>query len=899
MKKYIFLLLAFVAGNVLLPSCSDDFTGDDDNLYQKDAIIFDLTISGAATRADSPGEDLYNENKISSVCIFLFDENADEDADGAVLRQQATLSAPAAGSTTPAKASITFGTLRDQLASGPKNYTVVAVANCPDIASVGENPTLATLRSLTVTNRSFRSGAKQESFVMTSFDNPVTVSLSADDDLVEGGTVKLRRVASKIRMALDVTESVRGADGDTWFADLNNMRLYISNGVNRARLDGKISTDGEGTLLELEEDDYFHIRTQGSTDNDDFNFARRFSKAKDSSEDVADDYPYYNPLPYYSYPNKWTDGMTESHQTTLTIVVPWKDKAQNETVYKPTYYVVPLNNDNEILSNTYYYLRARINMMGSETPSKPMPVEMKCEIANWGTADDTNVSLRPLRFLIFNDDEFEVYNETVVNIPFTSTHPCRVVDFKGKFYEFTRNSDRIGDAEERNFDESTQFNGSGSAIGEGKFCSYKIDNTTNTLTFTHDFFNIWSIPNNINVGNIRGPYTRQNQSDRHKLYSKIDIYITVQHDTGQTIDAGYTETVHLTIYPDIYVTTEYIDPTGSPFGSRYTGWLLINGYSTSGSFDALSNNEPGSGQTKCLTTFTVTNLDEEEAAMWNIGDPRTYYINNELDNTSMKSDLADHLDRWTSNPPYNGTQTNRHTNGEKNVGRVIWEYFTGPVWNIGTWSSATDFWNLTNQRTISYYYPADESVENEKTIAPRFMAVSYHTRAISCTREEARRRCATLQQYGYPAGRWRLPTKAEVEIMRALQNRNVTHDIYGATPFYCAQGSTNGRVDADGHIDISYNTTNSHWVRCVYDSWYWEQVDADGHQGMNRIPDDGQTYTLHDGSSVTASNKELWKYFTWGDRPKENPQTRGGGKYSVEKFLEKHKKGVYPVKRKK
>lgn len=904
MKKYLFLVAALIAGALLLANCTDDY---DDETYQKDTIVFDLTISGTVTKADSPGEDTYNENKITSVDIFLFDENAGEE-DAAALHEQASLSA--------SQASVSFARLKGALEYGAKSYKVIAIANCSEVSSLG-TPTLKQLKGITVTNRTFRSGSKQESFVMTSFDSPLVVTLSNEVDLVNGGTVKLRRVAAKIRMAINVPESIEVSENDIWYSDLKNMRLYISNGVKTARLDGKISTAEDGTVLDLGEDDYFSILTQGGSNNDDYNFARQFTTSTSEKDDVKPDYPYYNALPYYTYPNEWRDGVTESHQTTLTIVIPWKDKEKDETTYKPTYYVVPLNNDNQIVSNAYYYLRANINMMGGETPAKPMPVDMKCEMANWGTADDTDVNLRPLRFLIFNQDHFEIFNETSITIPFSSTHPIKDVDFKGKFYQFVDKSNRYGDALSRYFDKTTKWNGSGSIFGEKRFYYYTIDNVNNTITFTHNFFDIWNIPvtentdggDGIKIDNINGPYEKPNRTGnasrpttRHKLFSQVDIELTVQHDSGQSLDEAYEETIYLTFYPAIYITTEYIQEEGGPLSSTgRKGWILVNGYGYedddgrygTGYCGVVSNVAVGRGETKCLTTFTVTNLDKDDADMWTIGDPRTYYINNNLSNASMENDVIDQTLPWTENGgPYNGSQTNRHYTNTKNIGKVIWEYYTGDDWRMnwsqGVWDAKNDFWSSENKRTLSYYYPTSESDEKSHFIAPKFTAVSFHARRASVTREQARKRCAAYQQYGYPAGRWRLPTTAEVEIMRDVQNSSVTLDIYGSTPFWCANGSTDGAVNTEGHITVtkSESSNTSHWTRCIYDNWYWEQVDADGNEGFNRIPD-------------ITGDKDTWHIFTWGDRPKENPQTRSGeGKYTVEKFLEQHK-GIRPVEKKK
>lgn len=925
MKKYIVIFTIWFAGVLSLTGCSD-FKENVIDDFGLNTLNFEIGISGA-TRAgmqNSDGEDEYNENKFDRVDIFLYEKGSEDNVMEnvpAALHKVASLSTSSETTT----ATISFSELKESLGTAGKTFWVYAVANCPAISSM-VNPTLGDLKAQIVENNTFRSADKQSDFVMTTFAKSILVTLSETSENVKAGDkLQFRRVAAKIRVALDVVESITDAKNETWYPDLSKMRIYISNGVKTARLDGSLYKEGNEYLLG--EEDYYNIVTSGSTTTEDYNYARKLEATSAGSS--ADSAPgtegentpdiYCNRLPYYTYPNEWTDGMSDSHQTMLTIVVPWKDKKTADyTIYKPTYYRIPVNNNTKIESNAYYYIRTHIGMIGSETSEEPMEVEMQCEIADWGYADNTDVSLRPLRYLIFNQRIFNIYNERSITIPFSSTHPCKIVKFEGQFYKFTRSSDKVGDAVAEVFDETTKWNSNNNSpniLGEGKFCNYTINNTNNTITFTHNFFDIWNtvIDNNNKVTRINGPYPRQSFGDRrNKFYSQVDVTLTIRHDSGQDADSGYEETISLTFYPAIYVTTEYVDPAGSPIES---GWVFINGYghdssTETGGFGEVRPKPTSSSDTQCLTTFTVTQFDAEEARLWRLADPRTYHINNLMTNNTMLSDTEDITDVWTDDEgPYDGTQTKRHPYATtKNEPRVIWQYYNGPDWEIPwsfakIWNVKSDYWCKDNEddpnnlRSLRYYYPASEMTEDANIVAPKFTVVSYHYRngaGNEMTREKARRKCATSQQYGYPAGRWRLPTKGEVEIIRTIQNHTITLDIFGSTPFWCSQGYTNGTVtEATGQISIS-GTGGSHWVRCVYDTWYWEQVDADGHEGMNRIPNDGKTYTLSDGSTVIASDKELWKYFTWGDRPKENPQTQSTNKYTVESFLKKHS-GVQPV----
>ena len=84
-------------------------------------------------------------------------------------------------------------------------------------------------------------------------------------------------------------------------------------------------------------------------------------------------------------------------------------------------------------------------------------------------------------------------------------------------------------------------------------------------------------------------------------------------------------------------------------------------------------------------------------------------------------------------------------------------------------------------------------------------------------------RCASYQEEGLPAGRWRLPTTAEIMFVISLQQKDLIQDIfYGSNYYYSSthQVRNNGGTVPDVRtIPTANNTTGS--VRCIYDEWYW------------------------------------------------------------------------------
>ena len=79
-------------------------------------------------------------------------------------------------------------------------------------------------------------------------------------------------------------------------------------------------------------------------------------------------------------------------------------------------------------------------------------------------------------------------------------------------------------------------------------------------------------------------------------------------------------------------------------------------------------------------------------------------------------------------------------------------------------------------------------------------------------------RCASYQEDGYPAGRWRLPTEAEIVFVYHL-----AEDLeLLSNPFYYQSNywANSGRRIYQGNFQPA-STGGNYSSRCVYDLWYW------------------------------------------------------------------------------
>lgn len=158
--------------------------------------------------------------------------------------------------------------------------------------------------------------------------------------------------------------------------------------------------------------------------------------------------------------------------------------------------------------------------------------------------------------------------------------------------------------------------------------------------------------------------------------------------------------------------------------------------------------------------------------------------------------------------------------------------------NNNSWATAPCMEGGANRKLQNYYQTLTTS-DVKYMIAPKFRTASSHGVCEDVlTYTEAEYRCASYQEDGYPAGRWRIPTLGEVQFMVTLSNEDVIPELYSSIAYWYAGGIVNNN---NGNLNITEGTTGEARVRCVYDEWYWENPSSN-----NRLP--GEEYA-----------------FTWGD----------------------------------
>lgn len=144
---------------------------------------------------------------------------------------------------------------------------------------------------------------------------------------------------------------------------------------------------------------------------------------------------------------------------------------------------------------------------------------------------------------------------------------------------------------------------------------------------------------------------------------------------------------------------------------------------------------------------------------------------------------------------------------------------------------------LANIDGVDNYRPTREDAIN--VVAPIFKIASSWGKTSQFGYQRAVERCASYQENGYPAGRWRVPTQAEIEFMQDRVNNGDIPSLFNGVdyggyrgywassrymywPAYDGDGNKVGNYAAgfyNPEDNDDFSTNNG--VRCVYDVWYW------------------------------------------------------------------------------
>lgn len=406
--------------------------------------------------------------------------------------------------------------------------------------------------------------------------------------------------------------------------------------------------------------------------------------------------------------------------------------------------------------------------------------------------------------------------------------------------------------------------------------TYSIDPQKSVIRFNHPLIQ-WE--EGRKSGNTDGPadyYVPKLKPQTTQLwdeFSRIEITIVIRHEDWDSFkeDGLFCETIHITQYPAIYVEeshnygnlSTYQNNRGYGGGNEY---VRINNLQT---FTSTSNSWEIAGQgvfgvTNSMIQYNGTNMNpnmyvinitqlSDDNDKYEIGDPRSLKSNINLSDASFNANAS-----GANNPntPWSAWYLTSTGYYGTNKAPVSAKWYSDGI--------------SESNHTLKNYYPTDETSETSagskaNFIPPTIRVASSFGKIQKLDKSAARRRCAAYQEAGRPAGRWRLPTEAEIEFIATMSSENKIPYLFGNPPGDQYQAALYWsstdlmKVEWDDNytsLKVTKATSTTEGtvaVRCVYDDWYWVKKD---------------------GTPDLTPKGDLETDFYWGDKPKDNTQAQ-------------------------
>ncbi len=795
-------------------------------------IVIRLGVDGLDTKAPATGGEL----TVSSLDVYVF--KADETTK---LYYQHVSDPSSSLEDGKYVQSTNFAGMSNLTGSDSEKEAIVKAAKVYAIAnytgSLSGSETLAELKALAITDAQYREGGKVKAdpvFVMTGESADGNAFASGGTDITVAD-ITLKRVTTKMTVKVNFAASTITTSGTskllgddiatttTWepMTGGSNFRVMLQNAVSGATLGGVATTPSVA-------------QTAGQV----FSYEQQNMVSDGGSGFVSP--------AFYTYPVQWTDAGDENAPF-IKLVLPWKYTTKTDADKGGTpagtvidqnvverYYKVILPDLKELVANTWYQPTVTLTVKPGEG-NEPVLVEPEgMKVQPWGLVGGTDPSADPIPDVAMTDAKFisvpteisvergtSSSFEVIASGPLTmeiknisrtifvrTPNPTKLsevgVDMDGgkggkrKDYIVYEGKD-VFEINETDYDYSSWEDDRG--FFPLVWVSYSDNGSGGTLSLNHQLSASLNSPDfavTPYVYEIRLKLNSDNSVFKDVVITQTPAismenalskgYVYINAESNRNFYAsGVNETVDTDQF--VYPTKIHLASNGSAVNSHYKDL----GYITSAD---LHN---AAGKCKFRFNFNVVPYDEIHA----VTDTRA----------AITGDYAYVFTSTYSRnaaSPYNYIMDHSHL--------PITHSVTNQYNSIVTVTASTS--------TVNYVGATTE----KKFISPGFMvASSYGATSGNLYYGQALLRCATYQEDGYPAGRWRLPTEAELEFLVAIQTKGIMPDIiidktWASSGRYLVPGTGYKKSGRDDRVQS----------RCVYDTWYW---------GKDPVVDN-ETYTV-------------------------------------------------------
>lgn len=654
----------------------------------------------------------------------------------------------------------------------------------------------------------------QTSFVMTG-QKQITLG-NAQGSTPVSETVSLARIAAKVTFDVTVAGTVAGEES-TWTPDLSNMSVYMVYAMRKATLgaepvDMPVNANVTYTVNNASETVVFSQYRDKVLYDTGTTIQRQRGNTTVNAPVYSTTYEGAS-RPFYAYPCAWETG--SAMEPYMKLIIPW---TYGNTTRK-YYYKIPFHG-NELERNHWYHISIDVQILGTEQADPP-EVTVNYAIAPWsGTMDTataeeiTSVTSVPAevimtRYLSVPTTEYILYNEDQLVIPIQSSHDVEVVGFnvdESKAYKpaHVEDDDNYIGSSVRIYNPYLETLNL-SAVNAVR-PNYQNDPPTPVVSASG-----WTITTGDRLSIRINHSLNRDMSSADFDVAPYTLRFRIRHESDP--DNYFTDVIieqrpsiiiepqHNSDYGDILTPTyDWRGNLTSAWGAGHTtedGYVFINGTRTK------EDQKAGRSNTNFNMYVVETSVLPTTGALSNyvLGDPR----------------------QTTSVSVTSGYSANSFATGVDIAGGA--------------------------NRRMANYYPAAEDDDHKYFVAPSFRVASSFGTSSAMSRDDAVYRCAVYQEDGYPAGRWRLPTEAEVYYMITLSQKGKIPTLFSPDEqvnnggYWNANGAifplNGGSIETRTITEANNIHSGTHWARCVYDEWFWDD-------------------TTHE----KAADKTVW---TWGD----------------------------------
>lgn len=797
MKKLIYI--AFAVITLAAVSCQMNPEFELPGSPDQQGLVLRFSSRPLSTKAEVAGID--NENLIKQIDYFFFPLNADGEVDDeAKYVYKGQLIPEDGGLAGTYEKTFDTGVLAEIFPNGNTKAMVFAIANYVD--KFGDNndieepnttlpedaDTWAELHALEVGPTFFYDDGDEDFllrwphvltpdaddlfFVMTGEE---VVELASGSGYAVDATIPLKRLASKITVEFTYENYPETSKNILWVPQPSGeeTRVYLSNAIEHTTLGGPLTR----SLVE----DSWDTATMplGDGSRDIFEYAYNFMNQipETDGKKIAH---------FYTYPIQMENG--DDNQTHLKLVLPWYGYKWRGEGSMPTE-MTEANKNNFVLykqTEVYYKIAlpdSTINQSNRiyqysvkvNTIGSDKDVEItgyEYIVKDWLTNEGISSNVATGRYISLDIPKNE-YDMYVDDVEIAFVSSGTVIPIVKEIYQW-------------NFSGNTPTKDYFMQDGEVVASNPLRDKKEIARGASGDnFIKSWvTIPNETSKLKISHEMCNDIEVDP---ISKFDaapyvFVVTLHLEAEGTGTSSFDRTVTITQYPALYVEAE----TNSAYPNNNYGYVYVNGEqnTTTTSWYRVSG-LGGNNSNPNMFVITSTILTDPDMLL---GDPRKQSIQN------------------------------------------------GYSSNDNSWSPTASSIHQSGTRQLTYYHPTDNSEEAKKVVSPKFRIASSYGKTQPVNRQNAFQRCASYQEDGYPAGRWRIPTNSEVKHVVNLSANGFIDILFGSD-----DGDTNYWT-ASGYITVNNesNTVTPHdgdasgyvYVRCVYDDWYWGDEKAQDKEGF-------------------------------------------------------------------